>query len=80
MEEKAKKEVYIEMLKSVAEDYKKDKRPGSSEVIAAYKNGYYLGFFHGIVKACAKDNSISASDMLDIMLMESKLYAEYFNE
>lgn len=80
MEKKTKKEIYIEMLMNVAEDYKKDKRPGSSGVIAAYKNGYYLGFFHGIVKACAKDDSISADDMFDIMLTESKLYMKYFTE
>lgn len=74
------KECYIKLMENAMKDYEKDKNPESSEVVSAYKRGYYLGFLHGISRACFKDDLLTANDTFDIMSAESELYMKYIHE
>ena len=74
------KERYVKLMENAMKSYEKDKKPNSSEVISAYKRGYYLVFLHGISKACFNDDLLTADDTFDIMNAESKLYMKYIHE
>lgn len=74
------KERYIELMKNAMKSYEKDKNPNSSEVVSAYKRGYYLGFLHGVSRACFKDDLLTADDTFDIINAESELYMKYIHE
>lgn len=74
------KERYVKLMENAMKSYEKDKKPNSSEVVSAYKRGYYLGLLHGISKACFNDDLLTADDTFDIMNAESKLYMKYIHE
>lgn len=74
------KEQYIKLMENAMKDYEGDKNPDSSKVVSAYKRGYYLGFLHGVSRACFKDDLLTADDTFDIISAESELYMQYIHE
>ena len=59
---------------------KKNKNPDSDKVTSACKCSFYSGLLHGVTKACSRDDLLTAEDMIDIMIAESRIYMKYIHE
>lgn len=74
------KKRYIELMENMMKDYEKNKNPDSDKVTSACKCSFYSGLLHGVTKACSRDDLLTAEDMIDIMIAESRIYMKYIHE
>ena len=74
------KERYVKLMENIMKNYEKNKNPDSGEVASACKRSFYSGLLHGVTKACSRDDLLTAEDMIDIMIAESRIYMKYIHE